>query len=208
MATSDVELIVSLDIDDPELPKYKRLYTNVPCTLSIFPNRSAVDAINNAAEVAKGDIFIVLSDDFDCFPNWDKTVLRATDGFEDFVLKTYDGTQKWIITMPILDRKYYDRFKYIYYPGYRHMFCDTEFSHVADVLKRVIWRNDIVFRHNHYSNKAAKRDAINVRADATWDQGKALYIERLKNGFGLDIDVDGLSKYAIDHVKWIKHNVK
>jgi hypothetical protein len=176
-----IELIVSLDEDDPELQGYREMHVSL---LEINKNRSAVDAINNAAKKARGNILIVVSDDTDCPENWAVDLLKCVEGKTDFIAKTNDGIQKWIITMPIMDRAYYNRFGYVYYPGYLHMFCDTELSCVADLTGR---RIDIplTFEHLHYSVGKSNKDSISEKADSTWSQGEKLFIERYKRTFDL-----------------------
>lgn len=147
-------------------------------------NRSAVDAINNGAKLATGDILMVISDDFDCPIHWDESIKQQTEGKTDWIAKTWDGIQKWIITLPIMDRTYYNRFGYIYNPDYLHMFCDTELTCVADLTGRKI-ELDIPFSHNHYSTGKSAKDEVSVKADATWNQGEKLFIERAKRKFDL-----------------------
>lgn len=203
-AKEQVELIVSLDSDDPSLERYKGLYPNA----LINPNKSAVEAVNVAAKRASGDILIVLSDDTECPQSWDLVIKRAVAGKTDYVLKTYDGVQDWIVTMPVLDRAYYNRFGYVYHPLYRHQFVDTHFTHVADALKKIIWRNDITFRHAHYSVLRQRPDRISQRADATWNEGKRTYLQMLKRNLELpkEIDIMNLSRYGKDHIRWIQRN--
>jgi hypothetical protein len=176
-----IELIVSLDEDDPELQGYREMHVSL---LEINKNRSAVDAINNAAKKARGNILIVVSDDTDCPENWAVDLLKCVEGKTDFIAKTNDGIQKWIITMPIMDRAYYNRFGYVYYPGYLHMFCDTELSCVADLTGR---RIDIplTFEHLHYSVGKSNKDSVSEKADSTWTQGESLFLERYKRIFDL-----------------------
>lgn len=200
-ATSDVELIVSIDENDSSKEEYIKLYDG---KVIVNNNKSSVEAVNNAAKASTGDILIVVSDDTDCPQNWDKLILSAVEGKTDFVLKVYDGIQKWIITMPIIDRDYYNRFGYVYYPEYSHMFCDTEFTHVADVTRKVIWRNDIMFRHNHYSVGRAQRDQISIVADSTAEYGSKVYLRRFKENFGLPgVDVWSISSEGEGHKQWI-----
>lgn len=176
---ANVELLVSVDEDDPQM----HLYEAYP-KLIINKNRSAVDAINNAAKVASGDILMVVSDDTACPVDWDIFIMSAPQGKTDWILKTQDGIQPWIITMPIMDRTYYNRFGYIYHPDYQHMFCDTELTCVADLTGRKITSN-LLFPHKHYSVTKEQPDAINKKADATWAQGEKLFLERSKRNFDL-----------------------
>lgn len=200
------ELIVSLDQDDPALKRYLIHYPNA----IVNKNRSAVDAVNRAAEQAKGNILVVLSDDTECPPGWGNMIVKATKKTSDFVLKVNDDVQKWIVTQPILDRAYYERFGYVYHPGYLHQFVDTHFTHVADALGKIIFRNDIHFPHRHYSVTRQRPDEINRRADATWDQGKRLYLDMLKRNLDLPdtVDIMKLSHFANDHLRWIRKNAK
>lgn len=193
-AGADCQYILSVDSDDPKLFDYNLLglgpHFCLP-TIEINKNRSAVDAINAAAKVSRGDILIVISDDFDCPPLWGKQILNATVGAHDWIMKTPDGIQDWIITLPIMDRAYYERFGYIYYPEYLHMFCDTELSCVADLTGRRINAN-IPFKHNHYSVTKEAKDEVSIKADSTWNQGEKLFLERYKRQFNLPTkDIQG-----------------
>jgi len=186
----NVEYVFSIDLDDPMRKQYdghENLKNN---------NTSAIAAINYAAYYATGDLLIVVSDDFDCPEHWDTLLLRALDGKEDFVVKTQDGIQKTLITLPIMDRKYYERFGYVYHPAYKHMFSDTEMTAVGHMLGRVV-NVPLLFEHKHYSVGKMKKDAINKKNNATWDQGKKLFHERLKTNFGI---AEPVIKY--EEIKW------
>lgn len=204
-AGSDIEVIVSLDEDDPLLGVYTTAYTK----LVVEKNRSAIDAINNAGKLADGDIIVVVSDDTDCPYDWDRLIIEALEG-RSGVLKTFDGVQKWIVTMPIMTRDYYESKGYIYHPDYTHMFCDTHLTHVADLEKKLIFRNDLVFPHNHYSTGKSKKDAVNIKNDSTWAQGEAAYLRHCRNKFGMNVDIFNLSKEAhqAGHVAWLKKKLR
>lgn len=210
-----VEYLLSLDQDDPELEEYVRLYSSnwmldpnnpkAPKTLITNPNRSAVDAINNAAKVATGDILIVISDDWVLPQNWAVDILKASEGKTDWIMKTPDGIQKWMITLPILDRAYYNRFGYIYHPDYLHMFCDTEISCVADLTGRKI-EADIRFKHIHYSTPGGiPKDVVSIKADSTWNQGEKLFIERYKRNFDLVNPPGKITSQ--EYINWIRSKI-
>lgn len=204
---NQVEFIVSLDQDDIYLNEYKELYElyfNGKVKLIVNKNRSAVDAINNAARVSTGDILIVVSDDTNFITGWDTAILKEVEGKTDWILKTQDGIQPWIITMPVMDRAYYNRFGYIYHPNYLHMFCDTELTCVADITGRKI-KSNLMFPHKHYSVTKEQPDAVNKKADSTWAQGEKLFLERYKRGFDLPvggkIEDNGM-------IRWLQNKVR
>lgn len=181
-----LEYIVA--VDDTDFNDYHTFKKNIDYDgLQIFRSNSknAIQAINNAAQVARGDLFVVVSDDFNCPNAWDTLLVNELFGKEDFLLKTDDGLQPTLVTLPILDRKYYDRFGYIYYPSYSHMWSDTEMTAVALMTGRYL-KSDLKFPHDHYSTGRSQKDEVNVKADATWHQGEELFKTRLRFNFGIE----------------------
>lgn len=174
-----VEHILSLDVDDPKIGEYATIDKKI-----VLPNKSAIEAINNAAQNARGDIFIVLSDDFECFPNWGKTLEILMAGQADWIIKTQDGIQEWVITLPIMEISYYQRFGYIYHPDYEHGWCDTEMTCVAELTGRKVVKN-LFFKHNHHSVGGAK-DSVSEKCDATFEQGRSVFMRRKAENFGLN----------------------
>lgn len=187
-AGTAVEVVISLDDNDIELEQYKHQYAwrASGITMVVSPNKSTVEAINNAMAIATGDIFIIVSDDTDCPLNWAVKLEAYTKGMRDFVMKTWDGIQKNMITMPIFDRAYYNRFGYVYNPAYEHLFADAEFSDVAYKLKRVVRKMGFKFPHNQYAHIPGGRpDEVHLKNERTYATGKALYLSRKKINFGL-----------------------
>jgi hypothetical protein len=195
-------------------PDQERDYLIMPMeTISIVSrNDSAISAINVAASyiINQGhgkwfDIILVMSDDFELPIGWDTMIREAVGDKTDFVLKTFDGIQKWIVTLPIMDKAFYERFNYVYYPGYKHMFCDTELTTVAEYLDRLIIRNDILFPHK---TEVTGNDAINKKNNATWDQGEKLYLQRYKRDFDLPKELIKKRISHKPHQQWINSKIK
>lgn len=178
MASKDFELIVSVDSDDPMLGRYRVIYPSD--VLEVNDNKNTVQAINHAAEISTGEIMIVVSDDTSCPEHWDKILTEAIGQSKDFVMKTWDGIQKRIITMPIMDRAYYNRDKHIYCPDFRHSWCDTYLTDLAHHRGRVITRLDIHFPHDHYSVLQEEPDELYKRNDKTHDEDRHIYNAKKK----------------------------
>lgn len=188
-ADSEIEYIFSLDIDDMQATKYEGR--------SIFnKNRSAIDAINRGAEIAIGDLLVVVSDDFSCPEHWDSLLIESLKGKSDYCVKTQDGLQPTLMTLPIMDRVYYDRFGYIYHPDYYHLFCDQEMTVVAHYLGKVI-NLPILFEHNHHSTGKFKKDAISIKNDRSWQQGERVFNRRKLTNFGIKEPV-----CTYESIKW------
>jgi len=150
----------------------------------IDDNKSAIEAINNAAKIATGDLFVVVSDDFECFPNWDVELLDALKDKSDFLVKTQDKIQKTLITLPVMDREYYNRFGYIYHPSYVHMYSDQEMTCVGHCLDKIITL-PLTFSHKHYSVGGIQKDEISQRNDNSYPQGYENFNIRSRDNFGL-----------------------
>jgi hypothetical protein len=186
-ADMDVEYILSVDTEDVYwyFAGGEYFIMNKKIKMIHNKNKSAIEAINKAAEIVTGDLFIVVSDDFTCSRNWCSKLLRLVGDRTDFIVKTRDGIQKTLITLPIMDRKYYNRFGYIYHPEFLHMHCDEEMTIVAHMLGRVI-DIDMTFEHMHYSVGKSRKDAINERNDSTWAHGQATLDRHALNNFGIE----------------------
>jgi len=176
---TEIEYIVSIDHSDQSKQKYIDIFSSGFFKVISNNNTCVVEATNEAAKISTGEILILVSDDFDCFQDWDMKIVDAVSYNHCYVLKTYDGLQKWIVTLPIMDRNYYENQGYFYHPSYRHMFCDSDMTHKADLEGKLIIRNDIIFPHNHFSTGRTRKDSVNEKADATWKQGEEVYLELL-----------------------------
>jgi TusA-related sulfurtransferase len=191
-AKNTIEIIHSVDTDDEFLGDYKHEISKIKWNsfvnhdFVISENKNAVQAINAAAKVANGDILIVVSDDTECFKDWDNTIVELAEGKQDWIMKFEDGTQPWIITMPVMDRVYYSRFGYIYHPSYQHMYCDTELTVVADMLGKKI-KSYIMFYHNYHSicSVDVAPDKLKLRNDSTFENGRLNFIARKARNFDL-----------------------
>lgn len=202
---SEIDYLFSLDGDYTQLAPYLDFVKQNEHICNA--NNNLVEAANNGARIVNGDLLILISDDFDCPENWDLLLLDAVKDKKDFVLKTYDGIQKWIVTLPIMDRIYYEKQGYIYHPEYQHMFCDTDMTHKASLEGKLIVRNDLVFTHNHYSVGKSEKDCVNTKADLTWQQGEKVYLERVKNNFGIKKEEIKPFELPLEMQKWINSKI-
>lgn len=190
----DIEYIFSTDIDDTDkwtsrvdiLPNFMYNSSQI-MHIEVLKNnnKSAIEAINFAAARCSGNLIIVVSDDFDAPEHWDTLLLQALEGKSDFCAKTDDGLQNTLITMPIMDRIYYERYEYVYHPDFLHMHADEELTCVALMTGKYI-KIPLLFPHNHYSTGKIEIDDINRKNNATWAQGQRTIDRHAKNNFGIE----------------------
>jgi hypothetical protein len=180
-----VELIVSLDSDDPKLFEYFALYEGYePIT---NPNTCVVEAANHAAKAATGDILIYLSDDFKCPDNWGVLIEEQFKNVtEPLLLQVDDKLQKLgkdVLTIPIMNRQLYERLGYIFHPAYKSMWCDVDLYHTVRNINALKLCPELVFPHEHYCNGKAENDETYRRSANNWNQGLAVYKERQRANF-------------------------
>lgn len=196
----EIEYVLCLSELDPTLQEYKNIFEGI-ADITILSENGWVKQLNHAAVHSHGDLLVCIGDDFGCPQHWDTLLLTALQGKEDYIVKTPDGQQPWIMTLPIMDRVYYNRFGYVVYPEYKHMFGDTELTHVADMTGRVI-NLDILFPHNHYTTGKFVKDEVNIANDSTWAHGEYLYISRMKQNFGIENPKP--VQLPQHHIQWLR----
>ena len=138
------QFCISIDEDDIAMNNEEILsildeYENLECFIGNSKNK--IEAINSDIdEMEDWDIVLLASDD----------MIPLIKGFDDIIRKNmeenypdtdgvlwfFDGNRRDLNTLCILGKKYYDRFGYIYHPGYKSFYSDDEFTKVANKLKR------------------------------------------------------------------------
>lgn len=207
-----IDFIVSLDSNDEKLKLYEELLDKKSKDLGIKinwlvnENKNTVQAINRCKKYISGDLIIVFSDDTDCPEKWDEKLLNVDKkNLEDFIIKTKDGINEDLITMPIFSRSYLNNKIYIYNPIYSHMFCDTELTCVAHMEEAVIESDNLIFNHLHYSQGDREKDYVDDKNQETFYTGMHLFKNRYRIYFG--IDKEKMEKIPLSIKKWIKENI-
>ena len=132
-------------------------------TLVVHANRSIVDAVNHAARQSTGDVLIVVSDDFGCPPRWDESIAAAIGRRHNVALLVHDGIDGRIMTLPIVDRAFYESCGYVYFPDYLSMYCDDDLTEHAAETGRLVDARHLRFPHRH-------PDAVGGALDETYRQ--------------------------------------
>jgi hypothetical protein len=182
-----VEYVLSIDDDDPVQSGYMVLPFFQFGNTIIEKNTSVVDATNQAAKASTGDILVYLSDDFKCPDNWGNLIIKEFEGSTGpRMLKVDDCLQKFhvpILTIPIMNRVMYERLGYFWNPEYKSMFVDEDLYWTARKINAIKMCPHIKFPHEHPSNGKAVTDETYQRSAANWNQGKAVFERRKKQGF-------------------------
>lgn len=153
-------------------------------------NWSVVLAASDDMEPMKqGYDEIILSDMARCFADTDGCLWYDT---EDLHLLQHINAPKGspnflkrgICMLPVLGRKYYDRFKYIYHSDYVAFSCDDEQTRVAQKLNRIRYIQNRIFIHNHPSwSGKNKLDALYERESAHFKTDRDTFDKRRNRNF-------------------------
>jgi GR25 family glycosyltransferase involved in LPS biosynthesis len=141
----------------------------------------------------------------DVFNDWDIVLLASDDmipqieGYDDIireemknnhkstdgVLWFHDGYRTDLNTLCILGKKYYDRFGYIYNPEYSSLWCDNEFTEVANNLGKQVYINNCIIRHEHLIWIGGQNDHLATRNEKFYGEDFKIYEKRKSDNFGL-----------------------
>jgi hypothetical protein len=183
----ELEHILSVDSDDPELARYEGLAARHASRLIVGPNRSVVDAANRGAAAATGDLLVVVSDDFGCPQDWDAALAQVAGERRDLAIHVGDGQAAPQMTLPVVGRELYRRLGYVYHPSYFSMFADDDITGVASALGLLVDARQLVFPHRHFSFGLSEFDATYRRQNANdkWWLGWRVFAKRRATAFGL-----------------------
>lgn len=191
---NNVKFLITCDLDDSEMNNEltNEIISTFENTEIIFGNsKSKIDAVNRDLEnYHDWDIVLLASDDMiPQVKGYDRIIVeKMNENFPDTdgVLWFNDGNQKRNLnTLSILGKKYYDRFKYIYFPEYKSTWCDNEFMDVANILGKQKYFDDVIIRHEHPDWGFGGRDLIHKGNLDNEPFDKTLYISRKKFNFFL-----------------------
>lgn len=183
----EIEVILSLDVDDPLLETYKILYDETDVNVIVNQNKSVVEATNRAAEISTGGILIYLSDDFICPENWAVSILSLMPD-EMMLIKVDDCLQKFeapVLTIPIMNRELYHHLGYFWHPDYLSMHVDVDLFHTLKKINAIKLCPQLKFPHEHPSNGKAATDETYRRSAANWNQGLKVLERRKATNFAV-----------------------
>ena len=182
----DIEYILSVDADDPELPAYQSLANRHHVALIAAPNRTMVEAVNRGASASTGELLVLASDDFGCPDGWDRALADVAGGRPDIAIHVSDGYENRILTLPVVGRDLYTRLGYLFHPAYRSMFADDDLTDVARRANALVDARHLLFPHRHFIPRLADKDPTYARqnSDRSWFHGWRVHRKRILTQFG------------------------
>lgn len=189
LASGNYFILAKVDDDDPCVAEY---LTTPGVQFSMGLSGSKVKAINRNIQ-GEWDILVNMSDD----------ILWTEKGFDDIIREhmeedcflhfpeeyadsqAQNKARDTISVVSIMDKKYYDRFGYVYHPDYKSLWCDNEATEVARRLGRYKHVDKKIFEHIHPAAGKAQRDNQYKHTEGFYWRDKAIFEKRKAMNFGL-----------------------
>ena len=190
-----ITVVLSMDSDDTSMNNVamKRFFESknndiVSVLFYYGKSEGKISAINRDIPTNNWDIIMSTADDMEPVENdWDDIIVQ--DMIKEFPdlngalnynndprleAKGIDG-YKTLITLPVIGRKLYDKFGYIYHPAYKSEWCDNEQTEVFEKLgclrhinRRPIvhkWEEnqDVLMQKNMHIGHTVDRETYTIR---------------------------------------------
>ena len=135
---------------------------------------------NRAAAASTGKFLITISDDYRPCEHWDTEILKVVGGAlrGQYVLDVDNQDGAPHIPFSFLTRAYYNRYGYIFYPEYKGLMADLDFTNIARRDGVVVPAKHLKFRHLHYLCGTAPNDEVYQKQQETLAYGQAVYARR------------------------------
>lgn len=190
--TLNVKFIFSFDNNDPTMNNDRvRSYLNgrgVNMEYFYGDSQNKVDACNRDIPKEGWKILLLMSDDM--LPkkkDFDRIIYNDMNRhFPD-----YDGCLNYnahteafknrTMVLTVMGKKYYDRFNYIYFPGYQSIYCDNEQTDVAIKLNKLVDIDNRIISHEWHAVKDDLRK--HTESNQFRNHDSTLYHSRKANGF-------------------------
>jgi hypothetical protein len=191
----NIIFLITIDQDDPSMNSpdiIDQLKTMKNLYFFIEKSTSKVDAVNRDLDKFDQEWDVVLLASDDMIPQtrgYDviiKKLMKEHFSDTDGVLHFNDGYQKETLnTLCVLGKKYYNRFNYIYYPGYKSCWSDNEFMEVSRLLNKTIYFDFIIIRHEHPDWGHGNHDIIHTKNQIDYEFDQNLFLTRKQNNFNI-----------------------
>ncbi|NPV13127.1 MAG: hypothetical protein HPY57_15275 [Ignavibacteria bacterium] len=192
----NTEFCISIDIDDKTMNNQKvidRLSTYKNLKYYVGNNKNKIEAVNADIDKCQFDIVLLASDDMiPQLKGYDNIIRENMKKYypdTDGVLWFFDGNRKDLNTLSIMGKKYFDRFGYLYKPGYKSFYCDNEFMLVAEKLGKQTYIDICIIKHEHpdipkYRDKMDLLYAINHKY---YPEDYQFFMQRKQRNFDIHL---------------------
>jgi hypothetical protein len=193
-----IEWIISMDEDDLEMnnPEVKETFDKLIAMgqdIKYFygPNKTKIEAMNADMEKASTDwevLYLAQDDMLPIVQDWDERMLNLVfGGFPDLDGCIWPpdgyGNSQTTSTVVLMGRQWYERFQYIYYPEYKSVYCDNEYTDVALSYDKIRKVPDRLVEHKWVGVNGRDELCDRNESTANYEHDRQLFVQRTLAGF-------------------------
>ena len=203
----EYQFVITLDEDDASMntaPMRNWLNAQRNLNYNYGIHKNKIEACN--ADVPDGgwDVLVLVSDDMTpLVQDFDDVIAQDMERYFpnlDGALHYNDGVARTLIRLSIMGKKLYQRLGWVYYPAYRGMWCDNEFTDVVREWGKCWYTDNMIIRHDHQKHGY---DDIYRKGEASYHADRQVYEWRKAKGFPLSFsqnDEDSvIRRYFMDN---------
>lgn len=186
----NTRILVTVDADDRTMFSARDLKwpdTGEPIEIGIHHGRGKIKAINHGVPADGWDILLLASDDMmPQLHGYDNAIRLAFGSYfpdTDGALWIADGRQDRICTIVCVGRKYYERDEYLYHPSYKSLWCDNEWTEVAEARGKLVKLPSIIRNESPDWGGNQKNDELYRRNNRYYPVDERNYMRRKAAGF-------------------------
>jgi len=207
--------LISCDTNDIKMnnEEVKKRFEGYENLTVIYGNSSCkIEACNRDMEYAPSfDVLLMASDDmWPMAQGYDDIIIKAMQEYFsdlDGVLNFADGNDKGpciLNTYPILGRRFYERYSYIYHPAYESFFPDFELAVVSRILEKESILDTVLLTHKIPGPTWGSADDLYNRNLRPYRADEAIFAKRLAKEF----DLEGLTKQQRQYLLFCKQKME
>lgn len=189
--TFAVKFMVTIDSDDSTMnnPETLTRLDESGVHVRVGNCKTKIEAINDGVYDVQWSTLIAAADDMvpqvDAYDAIILDDMRNKFPDTDGALHYDDGIQgQRLCVLPILGRKYFERFGYVYHQDYASLYCDNEYTEVGKRLQRLPYIHKSIIKHLHPSVAGGfPADELLRRNNALVGRDRSVYLRRKAAGF-------------------------
>lgn len=191
--------LITCDEDDTTMnnPMVREKLSQYPnLTVTYSKNTSKFEAYNRDLHLFEDyDVLLAVADDMEPVTHgYDQIItekMRKTFPDFDGVLNYHDGhVGEQCITYPVVGKKFYQRFGYLFHPFYKSLFANEELTIISRMLGKQAASDQVLIKHNHPVWGAGSWDALYARNQGLESYDRAVFNTRRQHNFYLDNETE------------------
>lgn len=177
-----IEVVIDEDDETMLASRVLQRLNALDCVITVGPHKSKVEAVNGG-RVMGWDVLLLASDDMlPVQAGYAVEVMRAMEEHWphlDGAVFFDDGyAHDRCVTLPVMGRRLWEQFGYVYDPSYKSLCVDVEQTEVLIAMGKLRYVDKCIIEHRHPAARKAPKDALYERNDALHGADRETYERR------------------------------